>query len=188
MPMQEPKLKSTNPKDRIGITKVPLHLCPLSGQIHEALALLDGACKYGLYNWRSENVAASVYVAACLRHVLKWYNGRDKDNCSGVHELGHAKACLSIVLDAEESDKLVDDRPPADRSPELLDKYADEVVRILTMHGKLEPVTPTFTEREKPDTDFKDLPTWAYGETVDELKASFDAVWKEFAEDETEEN
>jgi len=142
MPMQEPKLKSTNPKDRIGITKVPLHLCPLSGQIHEALALLDGACKYGLYNWRSENVAASVYVAACLRHVLKWYNGRDKDNCSGVHELGHAKACLSIVLDAEESDKLVDDRPPADRSPELLDKYADEVVRILTMHGKLEPVTP----------------------------------------------
>jgi len=144
--MQKSKMKSTNPKDRIGITKVPLHLCPLSGQIHEALALLDGACKYGLYNWRSENIAASVYVAACLRHVLKWYHGRNKDTDSGVHELGHAKACLAILLDAEESENFDDDRPLADASPELLDKYSDEVVRILTMHGKLEPVAPTLTE------------------------------------------
>lgn len=151
--MQEPKLKSTNPKDRIGITKVPLHFCPLSGQIHEALALLDGACKYGLYNWRHENVAASVYIAATLRHLLKWYNGRNNDHDSGVHELGHAKACLSIILDAQESDKLVDDRPPADSSPELLDKYASEVVRILTKHGKLEPRTPTIVEQESRQRD-----------------------------------
>ena len=30
---------------------------------------------------------------------------------SGVHHLGHAKACLSIVLDAQAYDCLCDDRP-----------------------------------------------------------------------------
>lgn len=138
---------STNPKDRIGITKVPLHLNPLVAQIHQSLALLDGMCKYGLFNWRDEKVAASVYVAACLRHVLKWYNRRNKDNCSGVHELGHASACLAIMMDAEEGGMLIDDRPGSNGAPELLDKYAEEVTRILIMHGKLKSTTPTLAEK-----------------------------------------
>lgn len=140
-------MKSTNPKDRIGITKVPLHLLPLSALTQQALAHLDGALKYGPYNWRDENVAASVYVAACLRHLQKWLNGREKDRDSGVHELGHAIACLNILIDAQLSGKMVDDRPTPDGSPELLDAAAEDVVRLLKRHGQYKEPTPTLKEK-----------------------------------------
>lgn len=143
------QLKSTNPKDRIGITKVPLHLIPLTAQINQALAHLDGACKYGPYNWRDENVAASVYVAACLRHLQKWLNGREVDRDSGVHELGHATACLNIIMDAQASGKLVDDRPTPDKSPEQLDKAAEDVVRLLKRHGVYREPTPTLAKEQR---------------------------------------
>jgi len=45
-------MKSTNPKDRIGIKKPPIHLVPPVAIIHEAMAFKDGADKYGPYNWR----------------------------------------------------------------------------------------------------------------------------------------
>lgn len=101
----------TNPKDRVGLTKVPLHLIPTSSQVHAAMAHLDGAKKYGPYNWRTEEVAVSVYISACLRHIGKYFNGEDFDEESGVHHLGHAIAGLNILLDAELSKNLIDDRP-----------------------------------------------------------------------------
>jgi hypothetical protein len=135
--------QSTNPKDRIGVTKAPLDLLPLVPQAHTSLALLDGACKYGMDNWREEKVAARVYVAACMRHLLKWLNGRnvDADNKT-VHELGHAAACLFILMDAEACGNLIDDRIPANNSPEILDGMAADVVKILKRHGKYEEPTP----------------------------------------------
>lgn len=71
----------------------------------------DGKAKYGLMNWRTSGVAASVYYDAALRHLLAWYDGEDYAQDSGVHHLAHAMACFAIVLDAMHSGTLTDDRP-----------------------------------------------------------------------------
>lgn len=103
--------KGVNPKDLIGVKKAPLHLVPPAAIIHEAMAMKNGAAKYGPYNWRAKNVIASIYVAAAQRHIMAWFDGEEVAGDSGVHHLGHARACLGIILDAQETDSLHDDRP-----------------------------------------------------------------------------
>lgn len=112
-----------NPKDRIGVTKVPLHLVPPASKIHQALAMADGAAKYGPYNWRDNPVKVSIYVAAAMRHIEKFWDGQNFDEESGVHELGHAIACLGIILDAIETRCGVDDRPASGSAAELLQRF-----------------------------------------------------------------
>jgi hypothetical protein len=102
-----------NPKDVLGRMKAPLGLCSSAGLVYEALGMLDGKDKYGRANWRENNVIASIYVDACLRHLSAWFDAREE--CapdSGMPHLGHAKACLGILIDALEGGNLVDDRPP----------------------------------------------------------------------------
>lgn len=103
--------KPTNPKDAIGCDKIPLGLVPATAIAHQAMAHLDGALKYGAHNWRTAGVRASIYIDACKRHLDAWANGEETAKDSGVHHLGHAAACLNIILDAMECGKLVDDRP-----------------------------------------------------------------------------
>ncbi len=100
-----------NPKDLQGVKKPPLHLVAPVSVLHEAMAMLDGAQKYGPFNWRDKRVVASIYVAAAKRHIDLWFEGEQVAQDSGVHHLGHAKACLGIILDAEAMDCLIDDRP-----------------------------------------------------------------------------
>lgn len=109
-----------NPKDRIGQTKVPMNLIPSASKIHQAMAMADGAKKYGPYNWRENRVKVSIYVAAAMRHIEKFWDGQDFDEESGAHELGHALACLGIILDAMENDCAEDDRPAPGNAAELL--------------------------------------------------------------------
>jgi hypothetical protein len=111
---------SENPKDRIGVTKPPLDLIPPAAELHEAMAFGDGAGKYGPYNWRGNKVKASVYIAAAKRHLAAWLDGERLAPDSGVHHLGHARACLAILLDAEATGNLVDDRPPSGTASELI--------------------------------------------------------------------
>jgi hypothetical protein len=109
-----------NPKDRIGVTKVPLWLVPSAGIIHEAMGFSDGAVKYGPYNWRAKQVLATIYVSAALRHIYQYLDGEDFDGESGAHHLGHARACLGIILDAEATGNLKDDRPLPSNTAGLL--------------------------------------------------------------------
>jgi hypothetical protein len=112
-PAHSPQTKSGNPKDGIGATKLPLHLVPATALAVAALAHLDGATKYGAWNWRIAGVRASIYLDAVHRHLAKWTNGERLDPDSGVHHLGHAIACLNILIDAQCAGKLTDDRPPS---------------------------------------------------------------------------
>ena len=121
----ELELKSTNPKDVLGIKKVPFDLIPSTALVHQAMAHKCGAIKYGPANWRDEGVSARVYIAASLRHIFKYLEGQQFDEESGYHELGHAVACLNIIMDAEACDKLVDDRPPPAPLKEMLEQWKD---------------------------------------------------------------
>lgn len=111
MPLPDNHPDSTNPKDRIGATKPNLFLLPTTGILYGSLAMQDGARKYGPYNWREKKVQASIYLAAAMRHILSWQDGEENAKDSGVHHLGHALACLAILLDAQKNDVLKDDRP-----------------------------------------------------------------------------
>ena len=102
--------KESNPKDAIANGKIPLHLWPSTATAMGAIGLLDGRFKYGNANWREAGVRASVYVSACQRHLAAWFENEDTDKDSGLPHLGHALACLAILVDAQAADKLVDDR------------------------------------------------------------------------------
>ena len=118
------KYPDNNPKTASGMTKVPLHLVPPSAEYFLALALADGARKYGPYNWREAAISTSVYVAACKRHIAAFWDGETLAPDSGVHHLAHAMACIALMLDAMSVGKLHDDRPPAGNVSALHDTYA----------------------------------------------------------------
>lgn len=102
---------TANPKDRLGAAKVSLTKLPAVACLHAAAAMGDGARKYGAYNWRSKPVLAGIYVDACKRHLEAWFDREEVAADSGVHHLGHAMACCAILLDAQETGNLIDDRP-----------------------------------------------------------------------------
>lgn len=100
-----------NPKTLIGARRVDLSLLPPAGVIHGAHAMMDGAEKYGPYNWREKKVPARTYIAAAQRHLADFLDGEALATDSGVHHLGHVIGCCAIVLDAMETGNLIDDRP-----------------------------------------------------------------------------
>lgn len=114
-------LSDTNPKTRYGRAKPAISLIPGPALLHIADAFSDGAGKYGPANWRNDPVSTSIYVDAAYRHIMAYFDGRERSaEDSGVHHLGHAAACLCILLDAEEQGSLIDDRPTAGQSPRLI--------------------------------------------------------------------
>jgi hypothetical protein len=117
--------ESINPKDIIGRKKPPLELVPSVGIIHEAMAFKDGAKKYGPYNWRMKKVSAMVYIGAMRRHLAAYLDGESHAEDSGVHHLGHLRACANIILDAMHLGKLVDDRPLPGATSAVIADYTD---------------------------------------------------------------
>ena len=122
--------KPTNPKDMVADGKLPLHLVPDTLDVFAALAFLEGALKYGAYNWRVAGVRASVYRSALDRHIKKWWNGEWADPGTGVPHLANAIACLAILVDASVAGKLTDDRPPSINLAGLITGSEFDVKRI----------------------------------------------------------
>ena len=102
--------KPSNPKDMLGSDKLPLHLWPKIASAYGCLGLLDGMLKYGRSNWRVAGVRASIYADALERHMGYWFEGQDTDPDSGLPHLAHALACIAILIDAQSSGQLTDDR------------------------------------------------------------------------------
>lgn len=115
-----------NPKTAIGVSKVPLSLVPPALAHHTALAFADGARKYGPYNWRDKTVSTSVYVDAMKRHIDAYWDGEDISEDAKVHHLGHAAACIAILLDAMSVGKLNDNRPTKGAAARLQTEYANK--------------------------------------------------------------
>lgn len=116
-------MSGENPKDEQGRKKPDLSLVPPSSIIHEATAFMDGAQRYGPYNWRNTRVLARVYIGAIIRHFEAYLDGEDYDPKSRVHHLAYVKANCSILLDAAELEILVDDRPPKGNAGDLIRRF-----------------------------------------------------------------
>lgn len=100
-----------NPKQAYGDKKINLALVPPASIAYEALAFMEGARKYGPFNWRDKAVEAMTYIAASMRHIGQWQDGEEIDEPSGKPHLGMAKACLGILIDAMTTGNLIDNRP-----------------------------------------------------------------------------
>jgi hypothetical protein len=108
----KPEYPDGNPKSLQGAKKYSLRYLPLPAAIAVNQAFEDGAKKYGAANWREKGVATSVYVDAALRHIQQYFDGGQQcASDSGIHNLGHAMACLAIIIDAEYNGTMKDDRP-----------------------------------------------------------------------------
>lgn len=132
----------SNPKSAYGITKPPLHLIPSPALCRVAMVMRLGAQKYGAYNWRAESVAATVYVSAAQRHIAAWLDGEAIDAESGQPHIAHAAACLLILLDAQDNGKMVDDRPPA--------AVTGQLIRDLAVKPKPNRIEDWLTDRNDP--------------------------------------
>jgi hypothetical protein len=100
-----------NPKDAAALKKVPMHLLPDVGVVYGAMACLDGALKYGPYNWRERSISLMLYIGALKRHIAALEGGEDDAKDSKLPHLAHVVATASILLDAKEAGALIDDRP-----------------------------------------------------------------------------
>lgn len=122
--------KPTNPKDRAATTRLDLSLFPDTAVAYGALAMTEGDLKYGGYNYRPAGVLSSVYVAACRRHLAKWYNGEEVDPRTKVPHLANALACLAVLIDSLESGNLNDDRPPYVDVAGLINRFEGNVKHL----------------------------------------------------------
>jgi hypothetical protein len=141
-------LKPSNPKDIIGSDKVPLHLWPETATVLGALALLDGALKYGRSNFRSVGVKASIYFDAAKRHLNAWNEGEDNDPDSGLPHLAHVLACVAILIDARAAGKLTDDRMIKGGYRELIDTMTPHVKRLKELHKDKNPKHYTIADNK----------------------------------------
>jgi len=95
----------------------------MTGLLHTAMAMKNGAEKYGPYNWREHPVQNVIYIDAAMRHLMAYLDGEECAEDSGSHHLGHAAACMMIVMDAMEQGNMIDKRPPKGKVPELIKRF-----------------------------------------------------------------
>lgn len=105
--------KETNPKDAIGISKVPFSTLSAPVIAEMGLGMMEGARKYGRHNWRVAGIRSSVYYDAALRHLTAWWEGEDIDPKSGLSHITKAMSGLHVLRDAQIRGMVNDDRPPA---------------------------------------------------------------------------
>lgn len=130
-------IKASNPKDSVGIKKVPFSTVPSEVTAEVGLAMLEGALKYGRHNYRAIGVRASVYYDAAMRHLTSWWEGQDLDPDSGLSHVVKALACLYVLRDSQCIGNWVDDRPPNlpdnwanslnEQAAKLIEKYPNPV-------------------------------------------------------------
>lgn len=127
--------KPINPKDAVGIKKVPMSTIPANVLAEVAIGMMEGALKYGRHNYRSVGVRASVYYDATLRHLMDFWEGEYIDPDSGLSHVTKAIASLIVLRDSMIRENWVDDRPPRcepgwiqelnAKAGALADKYPD---------------------------------------------------------------
>ena len=123
---------SENPKDFLAARKLPLNIVPDSISVLASLGFLEGAHKYGQYNWRAKPVKMSVYLSAIRRHIVKLNAGEDCDSKTKIPHISYILCCASIIGDAQLCGTLIDDRPPSNmRLVDFIDEEGPNFIDAL---------------------------------------------------------
>lgn len=127
-----PTYPDGNPKTAMGMKKPDLSVVPPVALLHLATAMMNGANKYGPFNWRDQPISYRPYLAAAMRHLASCLDGEDfsADTVEAelpVHHLGHVMACCAIALDAIHCGTINDDRPKVPgQTGEAIERYNRE--------------------------------------------------------------
>lgn len=135
-----------NPKQACGAKKVPHSAVPQTVMAEVAVAMHEGALKYGRHNYRAAGeILASTYYDATRRHLDDWWEGKDFDSHAGVrlHEITKAIASLTVLRDSMIQGRFRDDRPPKAPS-HWLDQLNAMVVEL---NGKSPAPVAPFVEK-----------------------------------------
>ena len=141
--------KDSNPKDAIGIAKVPFST--LSAQVmgEVGLAMMEGALKYRRHNFRVAGVRASVYYDAASRHLNAWFEGQDLDPDSDVSHITKAIAGLMVLRDAMLNDLWTDDRPPKALNQDWVKDLNAKAKKLLEKYPNPPPAYTELEEKNK---------------------------------------
>jgi len=118
--------KDDKPQDLSYGKKPPLSLVPPSAIIYASKALENGSKKRSPYNWRESKISIMQTLDKTLRHLYKYLDGQDIDEESGLPELSHAIADLSVLIDAVATNSVVDDRPKFGVARIVMDSFKEE--------------------------------------------------------------
>jgi hypothetical protein len=184
----ESKATTQNPKDLFGSKKVSITKLPAVAILHGAHAMMDGARKYGPYNWRDKKVVASIYADAATRHILSWFEGEECASDSGVHHLGHAIACCAILLDAQESGNLIDDRPVNEKTRGLAASVLERLNAVIAAKAAAlagpEPQAAAKTPAgPDPGHGWRLLKPGEVIQQGDEYRCAFHNTWRDSSDD-----
>lgn len=132
--LKEHDEKATNPKDAVGIKKVPMSCVSAPVVMEMALGMMEGARKYGRHNYRVAGVRGSVYYDATMRHLMDWWEGNDIDDASGLSHISKAMSSLHVLRDSMLMGNWVDDRPPVLPNKEWIKDYNEKAKDIVESH------------------------------------------------------
>lgn len=126
-----PKYIEAQKRGKVDYSTVPWRVI---GQL--AQAMMEGAEKYGRFNYREDDIEARTYIAAICRHLfgdpstgsVGWVNGEDIDVESGLPHLVKVMACCLLVEDARMHGKLIDNRLATESKtpPALCEQASDD--------------------------------------------------------------
>lgn len=116
---------STNPKDRVGSSKISLTRIPTTALVEMAKAGTYGNHMYDPFNWRDKDkkIGLTVYIDAILRHAYRLFDGEDVDPDSLVSHWGHIAQGSAVAIDAISLGNFVDDRPKAGLGSDYMDEF-----------------------------------------------------------------
>lgn len=136
IPLQAPAAPTVNPKEIAGSKKPPTwSVMPRWVTLLVGRVMSIGAAKYGAFNYRESRIAASTYQDAIERHAQLWFDGEDNDPETGVSHLASIISSCTLLLDAQASGKLDDDRQKTGLSRKALDELG-EVMKTVPLPAR----------------------------------------------------
>lgn len=141
--------KALNPKDAVGVAKWRQFFSVPQRVLWEiGVGLMEGALKYGRFNYRATGVQASIYVDAAKGHISAWEEGEDIDPDTGLSHITKAICSLIVLRDGMLQGNFVDDRAPRHASMEAHKAELQQLVdKLFAKYPN--PVAP-FTEQPLP--------------------------------------
>lgn len=100
-----------NPKEAAGSRKPAIwSVFPRWVSLSVGRVMSIGAAKYGAFNYRESSISASIYEDAMERHSQLWFDGEDNDAETGESHLASVIASCTLLMDAQATGKLNDNR------------------------------------------------------------------------------
>jgi len=134
-----PKYIEAQKRGKVDYSVIPWEVISMLAQ-----AMMEGANKYGRFNFLEDDIEARTYIGAISRHMFGdpstgskgWANGEDIDEESGLPHTIKIMACCMLVEAAKMHGKLIDNRmeteskpPPSAQAP-LVELTPDEAAEI----------------------------------------------------------